>query len=106
FHQTSNLEHGKPAELLHQFICICHFIFLQLPRTKAFAQLRPIAIDPDSFTARRAVAACRKFFSYVAAAPGFPSFSALAFNRLANAEAGSFSNRTSLVAGDNNNPSN
>ena len=49
FYQSSNLENGQAAELLHHFVCICHFVFLQLPRTKAFAQLRPIAIGPDSF---------------------------------------------------------
>src|SRR4029077_19084277 len=47
--QPGNLQHRQAAELLHQFICFCHFYFLQLPLPKAFGKLRPIATDPDSF---------------------------------------------------------
>src|SRR5207253_5634601 len=49
FHQSSNLENGQAAELLHQFICICHFLFLGSPPPKAFGELRPTAISPDVF---------------------------------------------------------
>ena len=47
-HQSSNLKNGQPAELLHQCIHICHFIFLQLPLPEASGKLSPIAIEPDS----------------------------------------------------------
>src|SRR6184192_4501837 len=49
FHQSSNLENGQATELVHQFICICHFLFLGSPPPKAFGELRPTAIGPDSF---------------------------------------------------------
>src|SRR5207245_7429912 len=47
--QSSNLQHRQVAQLLHQFLCVCHFIFLQLPPPKAFEELKPIAIGSDSF---------------------------------------------------------
>src|SRR5206468_12307639 len=49
-YQSSNLQHRQVAELLHQFVCICHVVsFLQLPPPKAFSELRSTAADPVSF---------------------------------------------------------
>src|SRR6476646_11965761 len=48
--QSSNLQDRKVAELLHYFICICHFVFfLQLPPPKAFEELKPVATSSDNF---------------------------------------------------------
>jgi hypothetical protein len=50
FYQSSNLKHRKVAELLHQFVCICHFsFFLLLPPPKAFEELKPVATGSDNF---------------------------------------------------------
>ena len=38
-HQSSNLENGQAAELLHDFVCICHFFSSDSPPPKAFGEL-------------------------------------------------------------------
>src|SRR5438067_1390263 len=116
FHQSSNLEHRQAAQLLHDFVCICHFVFLSSPLTEAPVKLSPKALRPDVFRfhfivgqpprlPRQAMRPPYKI-SYALASVGFPSFCAFAFNNLANDAAGSFNNRTNFVAGDNSNPSN
>src|SRR5205823_2867572 len=49
FHKSSNLENGQVTELVHQFICICHFLFLVSLPPIAFGELMPTAIASYSF---------------------------------------------------------
>src|SRR5256885_6101079 len=112
FDQSSNLQHRQVAELLHQFVCLCHFsLFLQLPSPKAFEELKPIAIGSDNvrfvavaaalWAARVAQRRGYKIF-YAAAAP---SFSAFAFNNRAKHSAGSFQRTTRRGARGTSSPS-
>ena len=111
-HQSSNLQNGQAAELLHYFICICHFVF---PPVAASESLRRIKADSHRLgqfvvcvgSVRQTDIAVPVQNSYAPPRWLRPSFSAFAFNSRANAAAGSIQQTApDCVAGDNSSPSN